>query len=44
MLNSSSKNCNLYYSNRKNKKPAKSVLTLSSEKPCNTLNGLHENV
>ena len=41
-LNSSSKNFSRNYSNRKNKESAKSVLTASSDTPCDTLNGLHE--
>ena len=36
-LNFSRNNCN-----RQNKESAKSVLTVSSDTPCNTLNGLHE--
>ena len=41
-VNSSSKNHNRNYSNRKNKESAKCVLTASSDTPCDTLNGLHE--
>ena len=41
-LNSSSKNHNRNYSNRQKKESAKSVLTVSSDTPCDTLNGLHE--
>ena len=41
-VNSSSKNHSRHYSNRQNKKTARSVLTVSSDTPCDTLNGLHE--
>ena len=41
-VNSSSKSHSRNYSNRQNKKSAKSVLTVSSDTPCDTLNGLHE--
>ena len=41
-LNSFSKNFSRNYSNRQNKESAKSVLTVSSDTPCDTLNGLHE--
>ena len=41
-LNSSSKNFSRNYSNRQNKESAKSVLTVSSDTPCDTLNGLHK--
>ena len=41
-LNSSSKNFSRNYSNRQNKESAKSVLTASSDAPCDTLNCLHE--
>ena len=41
-VNSSSKSHSRNYSNRQNKKSAKSVLTASSGTPCDTLNGLHE--
>ena len=41
-VNSSSKSHSRDYSNRQNKKSAKSVLTVSSDTPCDTLNGLHE--
>ena len=41
-LNSSSKNHNRNCSNRQKKESAKSVLTVSSDTPCDTLNGLHE--
>ena len=41
-VNSSSKNHSRNYSNRQNKESAKSVLTVSSDTPCDTLNGLHE--
>ena len=41
-VNSSSKSHSRNYSNRQNKKSARSVLTVSSDTPCDTLNGLHE--
>ena len=41
-VNSSSKSYSRNYSNRQNKESAKSVLTVSSDTPCDTLNGLHE--
>ena len=41
-VNSSSKSHSRNYSNRQNKESAKSVLTVSSDTPCDTLNGLHE--
>ena len=41
-VNSPSKSHSHYYSNRQNKESAKSVLTVSSDIPCDTLNGLHE--
>ena len=41
-VNSSSKSHSRSYSNRQNKESAKSVLTVSSDTPCDTLNGLHE--
>ena len=41
-VNSSSKNHSRNYSNRQNKESAKSVLKVSSDTPCNKLNGLHE--
>ena len=41
-LNSSSKSHSRNYSNRQNKNSAKSLLTVSSDTPCDTLNGLHE--
>ena len=41
-LNSSSNNFSRNYSNRENKESAKSVLTASSDTPCDTLNGPHE--
>ena len=41
-VNSSSKNQSRNYFNRQNKKSAKSVLTVSSDTPCDMLNGLHE--
>ena len=41
-LNSFSKNFSHNYSNRQNKESAKSVLTVSFDTPCDTLNGLHE--
>ena len=41
-VNSSSKSHSRNYSNRQNKKSAKSVLTVSTDTPCDTLNGLHE--
>ena len=40
--NSSSKNSSRNYSNRQNKECSKSLLTVSSDTPCDTLNGLHE--
>ena len=40
--NSSSKNSSRNYSNRQNKESSKSLLTVSSDTPCDTLNGLHE--
>ena len=40
-VNSSSKSHSRNYSNRQNKEYAKSVLTVSSDIPCDTLNGLH---
>ena len=42
MPKSPSKNHSRNYSNRKNKESAKSVLTVSSDTPWDTLNGLHE--
>ena len=41
-VNSSSKSHSRNYSNRQNKKSANSVLTVSSDTPCDTLNGVHE--
>ena len=41
-VNSSSKSHSRSYSNRRNKESAKSVLTVSSDTPCDTLNDLHE--
>ena len=41
-VNSSSKSNSRNYSNRQNKESAKSVLAVSSDTPCDTLNGLHE--
>ena len=41
-VNSSFKNHSRNYSNRQNKKSPKPVLTVSSDTPCDTLNGLHE--
>ena len=41
-LNSSSNNFSRNYSNRENKESAKSVLTASSDTPCDTLNGPNE--
>ena len=41
-VNPSSKNHSRHYSNRQNKKTTRSVLTVSSDTPCDTLNGLHE--
>ena len=41
-VNSSSKSHSRNYSNRQNKESAKSILTVSSDTPCDTLNGLHE--
>ena len=41
-VNSSSKSHSRNYSNKQNKESAKSVLTVSSDTPCNTLNGLHQ--
>ena len=41
-VNSSSKSHSRNYSNRQNKEPAKPVLTVSSDTPCDTLNGLHQ--
>ena len=41
-VNSSSKSHSRNYSNRQNKKSAKSVITVSSDTPYDTLNGLHE--
>ena len=41
-INSSSKSHSRNYSNRQNKKSAKSVVTVSSDTPCDTLNGLYE--
>ena len=41
-LNLSSKSHSRNYSNRQNKESAKSILTVSSDTPCDTLNGLHE--
>ena len=40
-VNSSSKSHSRNYSNRQNKKSAKSVLTVSSDTPFDALNGLH---
>ena len=40
--NSSSKSLSRNYSNRQNKESAKSALTVSSDTPCDTLNGLLE--
>ena len=42
MVNSSSKSHSRNYSNGQNKESAKSVLTVSSDIPCDTLNDLHE--
>ena len=42
MVNSSSSKYSRNYSNRQNKKSPESVLTVSSDTPCDTLNGLHE--
>ena len=42
MVNSSSKSHIHNYSNRQNKESTKSVLTASSDTPCDNLNGLHE--
>ena len=41
-VNSSCKNHSRNYSKRKNKEPAKSVLTVPSGTSCDTLNGLHK--
>ena len=41
-LNLSSKNFSCNYSNKQNKESAKSVLTVASDTPCDTLNDLHE--
>ena len=41
-VNSSSKNHSRNYSNRQNKESAKSVLSVSSDTPCDTFYGLHE--
>ena len=41
-VSSSSKNHSRNYSNRQNKESAKSLLTVSSGTPCDTLNGLHK--
>ena len=41
-VNSSFKNHSRDYSNRQNKEVAKSILTVSCDTSCNTLNGLHE--
>ena len=41
-VNSTSKSHIRNYSSRQNKESAKSVLTVSSDTPCDTLNGLHE--
>ena len=41
-VNSSSKNHSRNYSNRQNKEAVKSVQTVSSDTPCDTLNGLLE--
>ena len=41
-VNSSSKSHSRNYFNRQNEKSAKSVLTVSSDTPCDTLNGLHK--
>ena len=41
-VGSSSENHSRNYSNRQNKESAKSVLTVSSDTPCDTLNDLHE--
>ena len=42
MVNSSSKNHSRNYSNIQNKESAKSLLTVSSDTPFDTLNDLHE--
>ena len=42
MVNSCSKSHSRNNSNRQNKESAKSVLTVSSDTPCDTLNDLHE--
>ena len=41
-VNLSSKNRSRNYSKRQNKESAKSLLTVSSDTPCDMLNGLHE--
>ena len=41
-VNLSSKSHSRNYSNRQNKESAKSILTVSPDTPCDTLNGLHE--
>ena len=41
-VNSSSKSHSRNYSNRQNKESVKSVLTVSSDTPYDTLNGLHK--
>ena len=41
-VNSSSKSHSRNYSNRQNKESAKSVLPVFSDRPCDTLNGLHK--
>ena len=41
-VNSSSKSHSYNYFNKQNKESAKSVLTVSSDTPCDTLNGLYE--
>ena len=41
-VNLSSKNHSRNYSNKQNKESAKFVLKISSDTPCDTLNGLHE--
>ena len=41
-IKSSSKNHDRNYSNRQNKESSKSILTVSSDTPCDTLNGLNK--
>ena len=41
-VNSSSKSHSRNYSNRQNKESPRSILTVSSDTPCDTLNVLHE--